>query len=155
MKGIRLLAVAALLPLTFSAQAQIYKCVKNDKTQFSDEPCGDNAEKVEAEAALTGGTLSNENTEGIDFYERERKASQSQQAPCPHIQSTRLKRLIIQNKVVSGMKPDDVRRAWRHPDSIHSGGASTQWAYHWADGSDNYVYFENGCVSDLSSYADY
>lgn len=49
-----LLFLEMLWPLT--ASAQIYKCEKQGKTSFSDEPCGDNAQVIEVKPVEKVGT---------------------------------------------------------------------------------------------------
>lgn len=143
-----------LLVLTISpsiASAAVYKCTVNGQVEFSDEPCGESSQKIDHQPApKIGGRF--DTGADVEFYEPEERSSESASDPCPYINSTRMRRLQVQNKITRGMKPADVRRSWGSPTSINTGGGSTQWAYHYPDYSSNYVYFENGCVSDWSGY---
>lgn len=130
------------------AQADIYQCTVNGQTVFSDQPCGEDSKQIENRPApAIGGRF--DTGANAEFYQPEKRERTVD--PCPFINSTDLRRYIIQNKIVRGMKPEDVRRSWGSPSSIHT-GRRTQWAYHYPDYSANYVYFEHGCVTDWSGY---
>lgn len=148
----RCLVLLCLLAVALPLSADIYKCRSDDGVRFADEPCGENAVRVEAEAALIGGDLSTDRVRDQVMVESRESRESSASVSCPHIQSTRLNTLTIRNQIVSGMTREQVRRSWRAPDSISSGPDGTQWAYHWSDGDSDYVYFENGCVADFGEY---
>ncbi|HET8799616.1 MAG TPA: DUF4124 domain-containing protein [Marinobacter sp.] len=146
-----IISTVLLLALSVNASAAVYKCTVDGQAVFSDEPCGEDAKKLDHEPApLIGGQF--DTGTNIEFYEPEEQSNESASDPCPYINSTRMRRLQIQNKITRGMKPTDVRRSWGSPSSISTGGSSTQWAYHYPGGSANYVYFAHGCVSDWSGY---
>lgn len=147
----RYLALSLMLPAL--ASAEIYQCTVNGQKTFSDSPCGETSERVEVDPVTVGGQL--DTGTDAEFYEapEKRRSRSSSRDACPYINSTRMRKLIIQDKVVAGMKPGDVRKSWGSPTSINRGGGLTQWAYHWSGGSSQYVYFRNGCVTDTSSYS--
>lgn len=129
--------------------AEIYQCSQGGQTLFSDSPCGSDAKEIQVDPITVGGQL--DTGTDVEFYDAPERKRASQNNDCPFINSTDLRRLTIQNKIVRGMKPADVRKSWGSPSSIRT-GSRTQWAYHYPDYSANYVYFENGCVSDWSGY---
>lgn len=144
----------ALLVLTLFpsvATAAIYKCTANGQAVFSDEPCGKDSKEIDHQPAPAIGGRFDTGTDA-EFYEPEKRANKSSSESCPYINSTRLRQLLVQNKITRGMKPVDVRRSWGSPSSINTGGSSIQWAYHYPDYSSSYVYFRNGCVDDWSGY---
>ena len=146
-----IISIMLLLALQATANAAVYKCTINGQAVFSDEPCGEDAKKLDHQPAPAIGGRFDTGTDA-EFYEPEKRASESTSDPCPYINSTRMRRLQIENKITRGMKPADVRRSWGSPSSVRTGGSSTQWAYHYPGGSANYVYFKHGCVSDWSGY---
>lgn len=148
---LRRILLAGLLASTTAANAAVYQCDNNGQPVFSDVPCGDNAKEIDHEPAPAIGGRFDTGTDA-EFYEPEKKAKKASSDPCPYINSTRMRRLQVQNKITRGMKPADVRRSWGAPSSVNTGGNSIQWAYHYPGGSSNYVYFRNGCVSDWSGY---
>ncbi|MEC9041454.1 MAG: DUF4124 domain-containing protein [Pseudomonadota bacterium] len=147
LKGM-LLFIALLFPIV--GHATIYQCKVDGQTIFSDEPCGEDAKELNHEPAPAIGGRFDTGTDA-EFYKPESRQRSRANDPCPYINTTDLRRLIVQNKIKRGMKPVDVRRSWGSPSSILT-GRRTQWAYHYTGGSANYVYFENGCVVDWSGY---
>jgi len=143
-----ILTISLLVPAL--SHAAVYQCTVNGQTVFSDHPCGDNAKELDHEPAPAIGGRFDTGTDA-EFYEPETRQRSSTNDSCPYINSTDLRRLIIQNKIKRGMKPDDVRKSWGSPSSILT-GKRTQWAYHYPGGSASYVYFKNGCVVDWSGY---
>lgn len=144
---VRWFAVLALVPSL--AAAEIYQCQVDGQTVFADAPCGSDSRQVKVDPVTVGGQL--DTGTDAEFYQAPERSRQS--ARCQHINSSTLKTLSIQNKVVSGMKPADVRRSWGSPTSIRTSKGLTQWAYHYDSGSAQYVYFRDGCVSNTSSYS--
>ncbi len=140
-----------LLVLPAMANAAVYKCTVNGQAVFSDSPCGDDAKEIDHQPAPAIGGRFDTGTD-VEFYKPEKRKNASGSDPCPYINTTKLRRLIIQKKITQGMQPDDVRRSWGSPSSVNTGGSSTQWAYHYPDYSSSYVYFRNGCVSNWSGY---
>jgi hypothetical protein len=67
-------------------------------------------------------------------------------SPCKFINSTTLRRLIIEEQVKIGMKAEDVQKALGKPKYIsdHSSGR-TQWTYLY-DQQETYYYFVDGCL---------
>lgn len=134
-----------------AATAAVYKCTVEGQTVFSDKPCGEDSQEIDHQPAPAIGGRFDTGTDA-EFFEPEKRANKSRDASCSYIDSTRLRRLMVQNKITRGMKPADVRRSWGSPSSINTGGSSIQWAYHYPDYSSSYVYFEEGCVSSWSGY---
>lgn len=52
---------AILVVVSFTAQAEVYKCAQNGKTVFSDQPCGNGAQKIAVKPASGAETTSTEN----------------------------------------------------------------------------------------------
>lgn len=68
------------------------------------------------------------------------------------------KRLIQEGQVAVGMTANEVRASWGPPESInrYSAGRTEQWVYGYRDLNfyfrpTNYIYVENGIVTDWSS----
>lgn len=140
---------AAILVAPTLASSAIYQCEQDGQTVFSDSPCGDNAAEINVDPVTVGGRL--DTGTDVETYKPPKQKRSASDDDCPYINSTDLRRLTIQNKIVRGMKPADVRRSWGDPSSV-STGRTTQWAYHYPDYSSNYVYFRNGCVTNWSGY---
>jgi hypothetical protein len=143
--------VASLMMLPAASSAAVYQCDKDGQTVFSDVPCGPNAQELDHTPAPALGGQFDTNSNAYSGTRPQPKTQAKKANPCPHIDSTTLRRLKIQNKIRRGMLPADVRKSWGAPGSVRTGG-TTQWAYHYSGGSSNYVYFRDGCVSDFSSY---
>ena len=70
-----------------------------------------------------------------------------QASPCVIINSTKLRRLIIQGRIESGMMATDVKRAKGEPSYINrSSNGLDQWVYSDHYGS-QYLYFRDGCLA--------
>lgn len=145
-----MVVIALLAAMPAITNAAVYKCTVNGQTVFADSPCGDDAKEIDHQPAPAIGGRFDTGTDA-EFYKPEKRERASASDACPFIDSTNLRRLIIQKKITRGMKPADVRRSWGSPSSV-STGRRTQWAYHYPDHSSNYVYFENGCVTNWSGY---
>ena len=143
-------SIALLFAFPAIANAAVYKCTVDGQAVFSDSPCGDDAKEIDHKPAPAIGGRFDTGTD-VELYKPEKRQRASAKDTCPFINSTKLRRLIIQKKITRGMKPADVRRSWGGPSSINT-GRRTQWAYHYPDYSSSYVYFENGCVSNWSGY---
>lgn len=60
------LASVLLLFFSINASAEIYKCDKNGKVSFSDEPCGDTAQVIKVEPVQkTGAKLTSDSMENL------------------------------------------------------------------------------------------
>lgn len=145
-----ILSVAILSLIPTLSSAAIYKCDIDGQPVFSDSPCGEDAREIDHEPAPAIGGRFDTGTDA-EFYKPEKRTSKSSSDSCPYIDSTRMRRLIVQNKITRGMRSADVRRSWGAPSSVNT-GRTTQWAYHYPDYSSSYVYFKNGCVTNWSGY---
>lgn len=146
-------AFISLLVFTISAPvatAAVYKCTVDNQPVFSDQPCGEDAREIDHEPAPAIGGRFDTGTDA-EFYKPEQRSHRSTSDSCAYIDSTRLRRLIVQNKITRGMRSADVRKSWGSPSSV-STGSTTQWAYHYPDYSSSYVYFKNGCVTNWNGY---
>lgn len=139
---------AISLALPSIANAAVYKCTVDGQAVFSDSPCGDDAKELDHKPAPAIGGRFDTGTD-VELYEPEKRERASDRNSCPFINSTKLRRLIIKEKVVRGMKPAAVRKSWGSPTNINR-GRTTQWAYHYQYRSSKYVYFTNGCVSNIN-----
>ena len=66
-----------------------------------------------------------------------------------------LQEAIAGNRVVIGMRADEVRRAWGEPTSIntstYASGVQEQWVYRWSNGQQQFVYIANGAVRSIQT----
>ena len=72
---------------------------------------------------------------------------------CDGVSSLTLRNAKVKKQLIRCYKESDVRSIYGSPDSVsRSTYGSTQWAYHFNNNDDLYVYFENGRVTDWSTY---
>ncbi|TGN38821.1 DUF4124 domain-containing protein [Marinobacter confluentis] len=151
-----LLAVAGLLFLLpgFSA-ADIYRCESADGVRYADEPCGDQAEKINVQDNRIGGSFGQnlpEQAEPDPAPEPEPETANNETDTCRFINSTDLRRYLIREQVVKGMTKDHVLRAFGRPPETYPTPQETwvyQTKYYGALYELTYVYFKDGCVADV------
>ena len=131
------------------AQAEIYRCIQNGTTVYSDRPCGNDAQIVTPDTRPLGGRFDT-NTGIIRPYQPEAPDSWDSPASpgskgCPvgYIDSTTLNRYRIDRTLKQGMSEAQVRAILGAPDHIDREG---WWVYmrgFWVTG--RYL-FVNGCL---------
>lgn len=122
-------AVAILLVLAAStSEGQVYRCTEGGRTVYADKPCG------AADATVS-----------VPVAPPPPRAEQA---------ASHLQLLALQKRVAIGMTPAQVELAWGKPKSVHtrtsSRGRSEMWSYG-SGGNTNYVHFDDGLVSSMSS----
>lgn len=146
--------ITAFLCWPLLVSAAVYQCDNQGETVFSDTPCGDNAVEITVDPFHIGGSFDAAIQPPSQPFTPEPPAPPAavNNQECPYINTTRLRRYIVEKKVAHGMKPNDVERAWGRPTSIVRSSRGQRWAYHHSDVARDYVYFENGCVVDWQQY---
>ena len=137
--------------------AAVYQCEQDGVVLFSDTPCGDEAVEITVDPFHLGGTLDAPVRSPATPSSSVTPAplaptAKNQEESCPYINTTRLRRYIVEKKIAHGMKPEEVERAWGRPTSIIRSSRGERWSYHHSDVNRDYVYFENGCVVDWQQY---
>ncbi|MEJ7667920.1 MAG: DUF4124 domain-containing protein [Casimicrobiaceae bacterium] len=132
MKATSLMTAAACAVFvigTTSAVGAVFKCTNAaGKTEYSDRPCASGESK-----------------------------SVAVPAPIPRDEqlSANLQLEANMGRVVVGMSPQQVQQAWGTPKTINAdvraSGKHEQWVYE-RNGSDHYVYLDNGKVRSFSSH---
>lgn len=143
--------IALLLCFPAAVQAAVYQCDNRGEVIFSDTPCGDNAVEITVDPFHIGGSF-DATVVPPSYTPIPHKSPPAATDACPYINTTRLRRYIVEKKVVHGMKPNDVERAWGRPTSIIRSSRGERWSYHHSDVARDYVYFENDCVVDWQQY---
>lgn len=170
--GLLLMVCVVLIPSV--VQAQVYRCLAEDGAPvFSDEPCGDGAERISVDRPMSVPSLSpserrqfNRDRQRRDAErttrlrqrqaegrEAQDRAQQAREAANWHRQQA------SRGNVVRGMTPGLVRHAWGEPNEIrHSGrsGARTEhWIYHRRRGRSGraQVDFRDGYVSQVHEFS--
>lgn len=145
--------LVAFLYAPLVAYSAVYQCENQGEVVFSDTPCGDDAVEITVDPFHIGGSF--------DATVQPRPHVPTPELPppaatnnttCPYINTTRLRRYIVEKKIAYGMKPTDVERAWGRPTSIIRSSRGERWSYHHSDVTRDYVYFENDCVVEWQQY---
>lgn len=155
MKG-ALFFVLLMLGLPASAWAQVYRCDTGDHTRFSDQPCGEDSERIIIRDNQIGGSFGQnlppeskpENTK----KEESKREQQQAKDTCRFINSTDLRRYLVREQVVKGMTKEHVRKAFGRPPETYPTPQETwvyQTRYYGKLYELTYVYFRDGCVEDV------
>lgn len=148
----RLWLLLVLLPVSASA---IYRCQTDQGVSFSDQPCGDSAERIVIPDNHIGGNFGDNlpeprtNPEGPSSPPDIREDSES---TCRFINSTRLRTYLARNQVVQGMTKDQVLKAFGRPPETYPVPQETwvyQTDYYGKLYELTYVYFRDGCVESV------
>jgi len=163
----RYTGVIATMLVMFSAEAQIYKCVIDGKTTFSQFQCGESAKVVEIDnyavettATAEAVTSSLENNPLLLEYRAKRKTRlMAQEAAAKAYEAKRaqekyIKKAVDDGRIVMGMGPEDVKDVLGDPHEVKttksSNGLSQQW-YYWRNKRiAHYVTFRDGKVDYYS-----
>ncbi|WP_166266686.1 outer membrane protein assembly factor BamE domain-containing protein [Marinobacter caseinilyticus] len=142
-----------LLPVSVQG---IYRCETPSGVEFSDQPCGDNAQRIELDDNRIGGQFDSNlpaprpaqppSTSGPE------EADNVSQAPCRFISSTNLRTYLVRNQVVTGMTKAQVLKAFGRPPETYPVPQETwiyQTDYYGKLYELTYVYFRNGCVESV------
>ncbi len=140
-----------LIPLPASA---VYRCDNADGVTFSDQPCGDNAERMTIRDNHIGGSFGDNLPEPIPETpdNQENPAQAEPEGTCRFINSTELRTYLARVQVVKGMTKEHVLKAFGRPPETYPVPRET-WVYQ----TDYYgklyeliyVYFRDGCVESV------
>lgn len=158
--------VAALCLLSTTSTAEIYRCEIDGRKVFQPQPCkGVESERVSISVPSSATATKNiSQKDNSDFFEKRRQRwaaeevrlnARAKAAREARERRALLKERIGQRKVAIGMTKSDVIASWGRADDINSSvssrGRSEQWIYERGDFSRQYVHFDNGKVSYISS----
>ncbi|MEX2474646.1 DUF4124 domain-containing protein [Marinobacter sp.] len=145
-----------LIALPMAAEAQVYRCTTETGTQFSDQPCGDNAETLTIRDNRIGGSFGDNLPAQPEPQEQprddEKTTHQDDEGTCRFINSTDLRTYLTREQVVKGMTKDHVLRAFGRPPETYPTPQETwvyQTKYYGALYELTYVYFKDGCVERI------
>lgn len=138
------------------AWAQVYRCDESGETRFSDQPCGENSERVIIRDNQIGGSfgqnLPPESELEKDEQDEGKREQQQTKDTCRFINSTDLRRYLVREQVVKGMTREHVRKAFGRPPETYPTPQET-WVYQTKYYGNlyelTYVYFRDGCVEDV------
>lgn len=144
------------LGLPTMAWSQVYSCESGGETRFSDQPCGENSQKIIIRDNTIGGNFGQnlppeQKTEEAD-REQDEPGRQQAEATCRFINSTDLRRYLVREQVVKGMTREHVRKAFGRPPETYPTPQETwvyQTRYYGALYELTYVYFRDGCVEEV------
>ncbi len=145
-----------MLAVPDTTWSQVYRCDTGGETRFSDQPCGENSERVIIRDNQIGGSF-DQNLPPEPKPEKtgteERKVEQQQaKDTCRFINSTDLRRYLVREQVVKGMTKEHVRKAFGRPPETYPTPQET-WVYQTRYYGNlyelTYVYFRDGCVEDV------
>lgn len=155
MKKYLSMAAGLLLILPAVSAADIYRCESAEGVRFADEPCGNEAEKINVQDNRIGGSFGQNlpaQPEPEPDTESDQEATNEETETCRFINSTDLRRYLIREQVVKGMTKDHVLRAFGRPPETYPTPQETwvyQTKYYGALYELTYVYFKDGCVEDV------
>lgn len=143
--------IPILIPLSASA---VYRCDNADGVTFSDQSCGDNAERLTIRDNRIGGSF------GDNLPEPAPEAPDSQnnrsgakpEDTCRFINSTELRTYLARDQVVKGMTKEHVLKAFGRPPETYPVPQETwiyQTDYYGKLYELTYVYFRDGCVESV------
>ena len=151
--------IIACTPFANSKASTVYRCSDDGNVRYSDEPCGDSAERIIVEDNRIGGnfgqnlppeddTTADQKTDAEEGVTGEKASTNT----CRFINSTDLRRYLIREQVVKGMTKDHVLRAFGRPPETYPTPQET-WVYQTKDYGAlyelTYVYFKDGCVESV------
>lgn len=146
------------LALSAGAHAQVYKCVdRQGRVTFSQTPCAGQAsepvdvkiDKSRPPAARAPTATSREFDRVIERVRNGRpspRPDQAERTNCKTFNDTELRTMIIQRRLVKGMKLDDALSAWGKPTRING----EQYVYHWPEASSYFYVGEDRCLWAVS-----
>lgn len=159
----KVLVIAAMIAVTSTAQAQVYRCTVDGKVLFSDLPCPSGAEAktvrifdggpsaADAAAALDRVLRMREQAELERAQKDEQARARSEEALERLKHMARSREAVNQGQIFVGMSADDARKSWGAPTTInrsdYGSGAQEQWVYRHGPGKSQYVYVKGGRVT--------
>jgi hypothetical protein len=161
-----------LLIASMPTVAQVYTCTVGDRKVYQSKPCQAGDKPVElyvppapkyvpqhrsndhVQEYLQRGRMEQQRGESIvDQRAREARNSRLQREQA-EAEKQRIDRAVMNDQVIVGMTPKNVRDAWGEPDDIDTdssaGGTVQHWFYRNRDGGHDYVAIRNGKVSYVS-----
>lgn len=159
------LLIAALMAAASGAQAQVYRCVVDGKTVFSDLPCpaGAKAEAVrlfndaptaaDAAAARARGQQLREQ-DALERAQQEAEARARSELAAERLRHmARSRQAVSDREVFVGMSAADALESWGAPTTINrshrASGVKEQWVYREPERKTRYIYVENGQVTAI------
>ncbi|NMT62537.1 DUF4124 domain-containing protein [Marinobacter orientalis] len=138
------------------AWSQVYRCDSRGETRFSDQPCGDDSEKITIRDNRIGGSFGQNLPDEPEREEADEQPNESGHeeaaSPCRFINSTDLRRYLVREQVVKGMTREHVRKAFGRPPETYPTPRET-WVYQTRYYGNlyelTYVYFRDGCVEEV------
>lgn len=147
------------VPLAHAEASTVYRCSDKGDVRYSDEPCGDSAERITVQDNRIGGNfgqnLPPKNESNVDQQDDTEKPAAEEKpdaSACRFINSTDLRRYLIREQVVKGMTKDHVLEAFGRPPETYPTPQETwvyQTKYYGALYELTYVYFKDGCVESV------
>jgi len=138
--------------------SQVYRCAAGGETRFSDQPCGEDAERVIIRDNQIGGNFGQNlppepKPEKLEKeQQQDERERQQAEGTCRFINSTDLRRYLVREQVVKGMTKEHVRKAFGRPPETYPTPQET-WVYQTKYYGNlyelTYVYFRDGCVEDV------
>lgn len=150
-----------LMSMALLARAEMYRCEQDGRIVFTDHPCAAGAQPHEPSRATVvspgkGSDLAREYDERLSRQTENRDEADAEwleRHESEKADAARIRKALVENKVVGGMTPAQVRRVLGDPDDVArnvSGGKETErWTYR--DGkARRTVNFKDGRVSQSS-----
>jgi len=155
MKGPAILLLLAACSVQ-TASAEVYRCQQDGKLTYTDQPCHPGAEPASlpplnrSQADRSAPSLAKQ-------YDADAERQSDSQAKADRdwlkthgddkTQDDAIRKALIENRIVKGMTPDQVRRVLNNPTSIEDqGGPKERWTYQ--NGRERRtIAFKNGVVS--------
>lgn len=151
-----LFVLTLILGIPSMAWSQVYRCDAGGGTEFSDQPCGEDSQKVIIRDNQIGGSfgqnLPPESKPEKTGKEQDEREQPQAEGTCRFINSTDLRRYLVREQVVKGMTKEHVRKAFGRPPETYPTPQET-WVYQTKYYGNlyelTYVYFRDGCVEDV------
>jgi len=158
------MAVAAVL-LSVSAGAKpVYKCEEGGQITFTDQPCAPGAQAAELPGLIvtTPPTRAEQDLARAHQQRLERARSERDRDDAQWLKEhgnrkdreARVRKAMLEHRVIKGMTFDEVKRALGEPDEVQGGDsygtAKTAWVYA-GDGRRRTVNFKDGEVTSTTA----
>ena len=153
----RHLSLLLLMLATLPAAADVYRCMVDGKTVFTDRPCDSQA----APHALQPSTVvAPDNNKGLAKQHDQRLQEQLkardqadrewlEQHRADKVEAQRLRKALVEDRVISGMTPQQVRRVLGYPEQVrrstNKGVVTERWTYRNGK-SKRHIRFADGVV---------
>lgn len=152
----RIFSAFVMMAASLAAEAEVYKCVLNDRLAYQSTPCspGDDPARLSPEPA---GAIAQAREQADQSYwqkvkqERDEARTEALQRAEEAEKERRAEaeRAIVRGELLTGMTPDEVKRAWGKPTNVKqsefNGKKRERWRYEGDDSSDvRTAILENG-----------